>query len=72
MKLPTPAFDLGATVYQRTAAESDDGIVTGIIARPGGVLLYLVTWGVDRCDSETSHWKMELTTERAFGGSGES
>ena len=67
MKLPLPAFDLGATVYQRTAPEGEAGMVTGILARPGGVLLYLVTWGVGCCESETSHWECELSSENGFG-----
>lgn len=67
MKLPTPAFDLGATVYQRTVPEGGAGMVTGILARPGGALLYLVTWGVESCEAETQHWECELTTEKGFG-----
>lgn len=70
MKLPIPAFDLGATVYQRAAPEDEGGIVTGLVFRPGGAILYLVSWGVERCAEETNHWECELTRERTFGGVG--
>lgn len=69
-RLTTPAFDLGATVYQRAAPEGDGGMVTGLLYRPGTVL-YLVTWGVAYCEQETQHWECELTTERAFGVGGD-
>lgn len=67
MKLPHIAFDLGTTVYQRAAQEEGGGIVTGILLRPGGGVLYLVSWCVERCPEETQHWESELTTERGFG-----
>ena len=61
------AFALEQTVYQRVAPEGGAGIITGILERPGGVTLYLVTWDVERCSDETQHWAGELTTEKGFG-----
>ena len=61
------AFTIGQTVYQKTAPESPPGIVTGILERPGGAVLYLVTWDIERCADETQHWEVELTVEKGFG-----
>ena len=66
-RLPTPLFVLGQTVYQRVAPESS-GIVTGLLYRPGGAPLYLVTWNVERAPEETQHWECELTSDKTFEG----
>lgn len=71
-RLPAPSFNLGQTVYQRAAPEDDKGIVTGLLYRPGGAILYLVTWGVEKCPDETQHWECELTADRAFETTGTS
>ena len=65
-RLSTPAFSLGDTVYQRASPETGGGMVTGILYRPGGGIIYMVTWGVSVCADETNHWECELTTERGF------
>lgn len=59
--LPKISFALGTRVYLKLNAE-DAGIITGIIIRVNGVL-YFVSWG-DR--SETTHYEMELQTEKEF------
>lgn len=59
-----PLFTLGSTVYLRVNGERR-GMVTGHLYRPGGVLLYLVSW--DEPVEEVQHWGCELSDERTFG-----
>ncbi len=68
MKLPIPIYDLTSTVYLRINREKK-GMVTGLTIRPGGVVLYLVTWGEGV--EEKEHWGCELSDEQIYSeGSG--
>lgn len=55
-------FDFGDSVYLKTDSEKQ-GIITGLLVRPEGLVLYEVSWG-DRTDSR--HYSFELQTEREF------
>lgn len=56
-----PLFPLESTVYLCVNAERK-GMVTGHLARPGGVMLYLVTW--DDPIEEKEHWACELSATK--------
>lgn len=58
-----PAFPLESTVYLRVNAERK-GMVTGHLARPGGLLLYLVTW--DDPVEEREHFACELSDSKVM------
>jgi hypothetical protein len=64
VKFPVPLFPLGSIVYLRVNAERR-GMVTGYMVRPGGLLLYLVSW--DEPISEAEHWGCELSDTKTFG-----
>jgi hypothetical protein len=53
------AFAVGASVYLRTRRERLEGLVSGLIVRPG-LVKYLVAWG-DATEGE--HWDFELSEE---------
>jgi hypothetical protein len=53
------AFAVGASVYLRTRPERLEGVVSGLVVRPGNVK-YLVAWGDA---SEGDHWDFELSEE---------
>lgn len=67
MKLPLPAFTLGTTLYLRVNPERR-GMLTGLLYRPGGQILYLVTW--DDPVEEKEHYACELSDTKAFGEAG--
>lgn len=62
MKL-TPVFTLGTIVYLRVNSERK-GMVTGYLVRPGGYLLYLVSW--DDPVDEKEHNACELSDTKSF------
>lgn len=68
MKLPTPAFVMGTRLYLRINSERT-GMLTGLVFRPGGTILYLVTW--DEPIEEKEHFACELSEEKGFGTVGE-
>lgn len=39
-------------------------MVTGYMVRPGGMLIYCITWGEDA--TEKWHWAMELTEDAGY------
>lgn len=53
------AYWLGDTVYLRVRKECQRGIVTAVEVRPGGSILYRVSWD----DGETPHFDIELSSE---------
>lgn len=61
-----PEYAIGTRVYHRCGELA--GIVTGILLRPQGVMLYAVSWG-DRSDS--FHYAIELSDTRSFGDEAE-
>lgn len=56
-----PQLNFGDLVYHKT--EDTPGIVVGFLYRPGGGMLYQVTW---QGRSSSDHYACELTTERPF------
>lgn len=65
IKLPTPRWAFGATVYLKISPESV-GMVTGYVIRPNTALIYLISWP----DKEDDRWEQELTDERTFSTEG--
>lgn len=63
MKLVPPTFSLGQTLYLRVNAGLV-GMVTGILYRPGGGIMYLVTWSEDA--DEKQHWACELSADKEW------
>lgn len=61
---PIPTFPIGSVVYLRVAPEEFRGMVTGYMVRPGGMLIYCITWGEDA--TEKWHWAMELTEDASY------
>ncbi len=59
--LMKPAFPLSSIVYLHINSERK-GMVTGHLYRPGGMLLYLVTW--DDPVDEKEHCECELSETR--------
>ena len=68
MKLPTPNYEFGTSVYLKNGSDLV-GIVTGYVVRPPNNLLYLVRWSDG---SEDEHWHMEISNERDYKTVGES
>lgn len=67
IKLPTPLFALGTQLYLRVNAERR-GMLTGLLFRPGGQIIYLVSW--DEPLDEREHYACELSDTKAFGETG--
>lgn len=60
MKMPTPQFAIGTTVYPKLAPTTENArMVTGYVVRPN-LIVYLTT-GVD--GEEKDAYECELTTE---------
>lgn len=57
--LSRPRFNLGQIAHLKVNRE-EQAMVTGITYRPGSIIYHL-TWSDA---SETSHYEIELTTER--------
>lgn len=68
MKMPSPTYTIGSTVYLRVNHEQK-GMVTGYTVRGGGIILYLVTWGDPI--TELEHWSCELSDDPVFKASGD-
>lgn len=58
-----PLFTNGQIVYLKTSSENP-GMVTGLLLRPGNVLIYFVSFP-DEVD-ERQCFDIELTTEKSF------
>lgn len=56
------SFGLGGSVYLRARPERLEGLVTGLIVRPGSVA-YVVAWGDA---TESNHYDFELSDEPAL------
>ncbi len=52
-------FALGDIVFLRVREDRQQGMITGIIIRPG-FYVYLVSWS---CGAEMPHFEIELTAE---------
>lgn len=55
-----PTWPLETVLYHKTNPEMA-GILTGHIARPGGVMTYLVAWPEE---GEVEHWECELVEDK--------
>ena len=66
MRLPTPAYPYGATVYLKINTELA-GMITGYIFRPGNIIWYLVKWSDG---TESDCLDMELTDVREYKTAG--
>ena len=65
--MDTVKFAMGDRVFLKVNP-TEAGMVTGILFRPHG-MTYWVTWGNA---AETTHYDIELTTEKAFVTEGDS
>lgn len=60
----TPVFHLEQKVYAKIADRV--GIVTGYLVRPGGRLIYCISWGGDQFGTDSNHFECELSDEKVY------